>query len=221
MTMEIYKSNVKRPSTLTTLMSKSGDAVVVVGGGQARSLLILGGIDYGLDYFIGHRFTGPCYIDYLYLLPEANLFTFYRFLQRCAVGTVFYIEKDFLERKINLKNPNILKTSGFKDKNDKIILKLSNMDATLSGSGWVLLESSNFKFLALSSSSAGGTTGAEIGEVDYLKPSFNTVNGSINLLSAKNVLCSFKICVRNSENYKIPGVNIIRSGDGESIVIKR
>lgn len=257
MTVEIYKSTVKTPPALTTLVSKSGDAVLAVtpkNDGLQKdgySLLILGGIDYEIDYFIGHRFTEPCYIDYLYLLPEANLFTFYRLLQRCVVGTVFYIEKDFLERKINLKNPSILKTSGFKDKNNKIILKLSNgaseqrelslgsMDATLSGSGWVLFEDINFKFLALSSNSVGESriesgmiSGNESGTMStYLKLPYNVSNmdmsAEINSIRPQTLLCSFKKCLKDPQSIQsliktfTQSTKLLFSNDNESIVIKR
>ncbi len=209
---------------ITTVFSKIGDAVLLSSYGGSQFLL-LGNIDYGLDRYIDERIPGPCFIDYVYITSETNLVTFYRILGRCAVGTVFYQEKDFYARKINLKVDSILKTQSLASLEDKINLDLNGVSVTVYGEGGVEFRGDGVSFLASSSrelmSVKRKAEGSEIVATGYLKPPFNAVNGSINPLLAKNILCSFKICLRNPEEYEVSGTNIIRSEDGESIVVKR
>ena len=149
------------------------------------------------------------------------IYTFYRILERCKVGTVFYQEKDFYARKINLKLNNILETQGLGNSEDEVEIDLNSISIRVYGDGSVGFGSNGVSFLTLSSVAATSLPRfARNDEADYLKPPFNVVNGSINPLSAKNVLCSFKICLGNPEEYGISGVNIIRSEDGESITIR-
>ena len=205
---------------ITTVFSKTGDAVLASSylGGK---FLVLGNIDYGLDRYIEGNPPDRCFIDYLYITPEANLVTFYRLLERCGVGTVFYREKDFYARKINLKLRNILKTQDLGNSEDEVEIDLNGVSVRIYRDNRVEFGSNGISFFALGSKESMGVEKLSSESVDYLKPPFNAANASINPLSAKNVLCSFKICLRNPEDYEIPGVNIIRSEDGESIVIKR
>ena len=52
---------------ITTIFSKIGDAVLVSSHGSSKFLL-LGGIDYGLDRYLGGSFLSPCLTDYVYIL---------------------------------------------------------------------------------------------------------------------------------------------------------
>lgn len=230
--LEIYGH---RTFKITTVFSKIGDAVLM-SSNKGEKFLILGGVDYGLDRYLDKGLPGPCFINYVYVTPETNLITFYRILERCKIGMVFYQEKDFHVRKINLKLDNILKTQSLVGLADKINLDLNGISVTVYGGGEVTFRGDGVTFLALAHQSAGVTEvlgskesmrakktvteNFETRETEYLKPPFNVVNGTINPLSAKYVLCSFKICLRNPQEYEIPGINIIRAEDGESIAIK-